>query len=639
MLELKWTHTGPARERSAPVPPKAPWIADYVVAFDEGRQEVVYLYSPEFHQFGAAWAFDGVAWRDLGFEAIRTESPGLRWTGHWDTSREAVVGWNLCRDDKYELVACGVMLTADGPKVIETTGDGPQRHEGFGEDGVIFAYDRGREVTVVLTKLGLWELDARGAWTKKRDAEGVPQGDWAEACHCAAYDGNGERVLFLLAAEDENEDDRLFAFTWDGETLGLLDNEGLPDGLITGWMNCGPIACTHPEHGVVLHCGNPRGFLRLEGDAWVPMDAAPMAPAGQKFRLAYDEKRELYVLGPGDLEAEPGEYPKEQAVFHVCEDGGWKKLGVTKAESPLKELWSTRLHHMAPGGNWFAMGDFYLHLLERDDEGVWQERVGKKAQQDLWDGGHSPKKGTAALAGMATDADGVLRAFSNEGHVLVLEDGAWVLESGPDELMKRRMWPRVAFDRGAGRIVLWGGEVRGRRNNHVFLLEPGKGWKQSKKKQPKPKAFARKKNEGSVDYTLYFDHGLGKLVRLGYEEIGVLEGEQFTLAEPARLGELNHERWRAVASDPETKQTLVLNWEDGTVFRLHPDGCEPVAKIALPDDFQLPTHIDGHFGYRALCDDWVYDESARKLRSQNPTDQWGQYEVDLSEAFAAAAKL
>jgi hypothetical protein len=359
--------------------------------------------------------------------------------------------------------------------------------------------------------------------------------------------------------------------------------------------------------------------------------------------MGYDANADVFVLGPGDLEATPGAYPEEQVVFHVFNDGVWTKLGVTAAKSPVGELWAKRFGDFVQVGPerrsvWRAMGNFYLTLLEFDPAQGWRDLVDQTAFKELWDGGHSDNGSTAQM-GIVADEQGVMRAFANEGDVYVFNEATqeWSRESDKNELLKRRLWARLCWDFAEQRVVLWGGEIKGRKNNHVLIYEDG-AWRQCKKSSPKPKGFARKKRERSVEYQLLYDHGLGAVVRFGYEEVAVLQGEILVPSEPEGYGPLNDDAYRAVMSDPATGQTLVFNWQTGVVFRFDLGGCEQLATIDLPDDLILPKHIDKGYSMRTLCDDVAFDPATRTLWCQNPEDAWGTYRVDLGPVFDAAAK-
>jgi len=625
-MKLSYQHAGPARPESIELPPKAPWIGDYVLAYDPGRKQTIYFYSHEFHQLGHAAAFDGRRWAPISETAIRTESPKQRWQGFHDPSRGGVVGWNFTRDDEYQLVVLGVLLKDDEPVVLETSGERPTLDDEAGDVGALFAFDPVRSRTVCLTQTALFELDERGVWTQHA-VEGVPTSDWRDECFGATWDPVAERVVFYLVAEDANEDDRLWHFEWDGRALTLLDDEGLPD-LVTGWMTTGPLVCGHPVHGRVLL--SKRGVFRWDG-GWVALEGE--APPGTcEAKVCFDGSLGAFFLGPGRYEPEPDAYPKEQVIFYVGTEAGWTKQGVTEAKSAVGELWSKRFGAFV-GGTWLHLGNFYLHTVAWTDEG-WVERVGKKQQAELWDGGRGKKHSHVLLD--LVDVEGTPTLVSNEGHVFELED-EWKLVGGPSDELKHRMWAQLAYDAANRRLVVFGGEVRGRRTAHtlVFALDHGakhaRTWKKLSKKSPKPLAHGRKKGDRDVTMQLFYDTARKQVTRVGFEEIARLDGDVWVPSQPEGLAELNDLDYRAICHDPESGRTLILSFRTGVLFELG-DRCTKVAEVPLPE-LRLPSHIDENHAHRALCEDWAFDPETKALHVQNPDDQYGHYVLSLAEVF------
>ena len=220
-MKIRFEHIGPERETSIELPPKAPWIGDYVLAFDEQLQRTVYMVAPDFHEFGLAFTFDGDAFAPICKIAMHTEDPQQRWQGFHDSSRGGIAGWNVCWDGD-DPEAFGVVLRDGSIHRISTQGEGPTRSEDADETGAVFAYDPKREVTACLTQLGLWELDAEGNWSAKRDGEGIPTEDWKNECHGGTWDPVRERCVFWAVAEDDAGDDRFWLWSWDGGIKALV---------------------------------------------------------------------------------------------------------------------------------------------------------------------------------------------------------------------------------------------------------------------------------------------------------------------------------------------------------------------------------------------------------------------------------
>ncbi len=628
-MKIRYAHIGPERESSIELPPKAPWIGDYVLAYDESLERTVYMVAPDFHQMGLAYAYDGETFEPVCTTGMHTEDPKQRWQGFYDPSRGGVAAWNFCwESDEPEVF--GVLLKDGAVARIETTGEGPQRSEEADETGAVFAFDPARNVTLCLTQLGLWELSADGAWTAKRDGEGLPTEDWKAECHGGTWDPVRERCFFWAVAEDENEDDRFWLWSWDGANLELHANEGMPEELVTGWMNVGPLLCGHPQQGLVAYCGHD-GFIAYDGTAWSPWDKDDVfAPKSTQAKIGYDPRLDTFVLGPGDYEPAPGEFPEEQHLFFVRRSDGWQKLGVTVSKSALSELWSKRFGAFS-AGKWRAMGNFYLTLLEWDDESGWNELLDKRAQQKLWDGGHADN-GAVCLIGLV-DCDGVTHTVSNEGHVFRWAGSKWEQLHGEANAMKRRMWASLTWDPQAKRIVVWGGRVKGRKNNDLLFFEDG-AWRVSRKKSPKPVGYSRKKNETEIQHQLYWDTTLGCVVRVGWDELALLRDDAWQPCTPEGMAEHNAEEWRGLAHDPKTGTTLVLDLRTGAIAKLTPEGCSPVGSFELPE-LVRPDHVDEAYAYRCLTDDWAFDAATGLFHAQNPDDQWGHYVLDLKPFFQA----
>ena len=627
-MKIRFAHIGPERETSIELPPKAEWIGDYVLAFDESLERTVYFVAPDFHEMGHAWAFDGETFEAIGQTDTHTEDPKQRWQGFYDRSRGGVAAWNFCWESD-DPEAFGVLLREGASVRIETQGTGPVRSEDADETGAVFAYDPERDVTVCLTQLGLWELDAEGTWSAKRDGEGIPTEDWKNECHGGTWDPVRKRCVFWAVAEDDDENDRFWLWSWDGSTLELHSNDGMPDELVSGWMNVGPVLCGHPEAGLVAFCGHD-GFIAFDGSTWSAWqeDEVP-APKSTQAKIAYDPRLDSFVLGPGDYEPEPGGFPEEQHLFFVRRGRTWEKLGVTVAKSPVSELWSKRFGDFS-AGRWRMMGNFYLTLLEWHDEG-WTELLDKRAQRDLWDGGNTDD-GAVCLIGLV-DCDGVTHAVSNEGHVFAWDGSKWEPKHPADDAMKRRMWASMCWDPKAKRIVVWGGRVKGRKNNDLLFFENG-AWRLSKQKSPKPSGYSRKKNETEIEHQLYWDTKLEHVVRVGWDELAVLRDEKWEPHTPREMATHNAERWRGLAHDPKSGTTLVIDLQEGTIASITTDACARVATFELPE-LVRPDHVGEAYAYRCLTDDWAFDPATGLFHAQNPDDRWGHYVLDLKPLFQA----
>ena len=638
-MKIPFESRGPVREASIELPPSGEFLVDYALVYDPKRERTVYFAAPGFHRFGNAWTFDGESFTQVSDGELHTEDPAQRWQGVFDAARGAVVAWNFGQDDDGP-VTYGVVLRDGGPELLSLSGEHPVRHEDADDvTGGLFAYDTKRDVTVCMTALGVWELDAKGVWKRVRDEDGLPEASWPETSFGGVWDAKSERTFFYFVCEDEEGEDRFWLWAWDGKELELLPNDGLPEELITAGVQTGPVLVAHPD-GVIAELGWRRHPLVFDGGWKEWKKVHTERPATRKAQMTYDARLAAFVCGPGEYEPEPEEYPEDQHVFYVGSYAGirgkWSKVGVTEKKSAISELWATRFGGFA-GGRWRVMGDYHLTLLEWTDEG-WRTIVDESGQKDLWNGGGTDE-GTHALAGLVESDDGVVYTVANDGQVFALEGERWVKKGAADPEWKLRMWTNLAWDRAGKRIVAWGGELRGRKTNQLLFWDPGTAqWTKAKKSSPQPKGYARSKDESTVAHQLVWDHGLGAVVRIGWDEAAVLNGEVFEPAFPARMGELNDDSWRAVASDPATGQTLIVSFGTGVIFRFDLGGCAEIGRFELPDDLRI-GHTNEDEAWRVLARDWAFDAATRELHVQNPDDAWGHYVLALGPAFDAAKKL
>src|SRR5262249_30650234 len=128
------------------------------------------------------------------------------------------------------------------------------------------AYDGTRDVTVCLTRHGVWEL-ADNTWTKKGDAPGVPD-DWHNDCG-GIYAGG--RCVFWI---QEGRHYKYVLFAWDGSVLTKVRLTGLPD-LCAGFGDPCALFAAHPDYPICQIGGET---YRLEGSKWLAMPATGELP-------------------------------------------------------------------------------------------------------------------------------------------------------------------------------------------------------------------------------------------------------------------------------------------------------------------------------------------------------------------------
>jgi len=229
-------------------------------------------------------------------------------------------------------------------------------------------------------------------------------------------------------------------------------------------------------------------------------------------------------------------------------------------------------------------------------------------------------------------------AVLTDGVICRFDGSSWTRtdETIPD--FKERTDFGIARVGDTERLVVWGGEVKNRKSNDTFFRDDEGGWRKHEKASPRPKDFGSKHY---VDFDLFWDSTLERVVRLGWEECFTLEGEVWKAWEPkdyqSCAGASRYEH--LPVHDPKTGETLLVNLVTRTAIRFDLDGCARVATLELPDDEIGPERQHDRATWSKLNDDLWYEPESRTLRAQFAEDLWAQYAWDLSSAFEAAAEL
>lgn len=177
-VTVEWGAFGPARAPAKAVPPSAIKIEDYLLVWDPARAALVYAMSPDYHQFGHAWSYDGQAWSQTCGKAARLSSAQQGWSGAYDVTRGAVVGWNVdgeapiavvIRDGEVEVLGAASTLerlpVRENLTLTATSGEPPTLESDKWCDAcALFGFDRERKVWVVVSEHGVWEFDADNRW-------------------------------------------------------------------------------------------------------------------------------------------------------------------------------------------------------------------------------------------------------------------------------------------------------------------------------------------------------------------------------------------------------------------------------------------------------------------------------------------
>lgn len=489
---LKWKHVGPTAPPAIAVPPMAPQITEYVLALDESRGQLVYARSPDYHQFGHAWAWDGKKWERIASTAYRLGDAG-HWQGGYDPVHGALVGWTFDSEHpvgvvvgkKSTVIAEAEAFTtfSDDPFTrFEVSGEAPRPAPDSEWDDItgVFGIDRERRVTVCLTPAAVYELSGK-TWKKVLD---VPKkllpASVDGSCARGVYDPARKAIVFALLDSDAE----LHLFTWDGATLARLVAKGLPKKLSAFFDK--PVIGSH-DGLVVLARGSlfslgAKGFTEKKVETPAKLSAGVLG-ADQHGRV---------VLGPHKASH------TDQQAFVFFGDETERHGGVAK-KSPLADLTNPRVVHT--GSSVLAV-DTYLRTHEWTAAKGWEERVSGEKGDELRD------EGTVQALVIAWGAPHVIFA---DGRVFSWQKG-WkpVLATKPKD-WAGRIAPAVAFDQAQKIIVLFGGSVKNKVTTDTLIFD-GKTWLEGE--GPKPKD-----DKKEAAFALAWDAAAKAVVRIGLTEI------------------------------------------------------------------------------------------------------------------------
>ena len=626
---LKWTHAGPTRQTSMKVPGVSLGLDDDTLVFDEKRKKVLYLFEGDDPRELEAWMFDGRAWERSPGKSTTIAGENHHRQSYFDPTRGGVVVWGV--EYVHELkryVPTAVIADESGVRELVTTGDIPLLEPEDDEDfyvshsfALAMTFDRKRDVAVCLTRRGIWELDAKGAWKKRSDGAGLIPQEWRD-------DGGGvfdplRNTCLLWVHGSHDDDDQHLFFDWNGDTLTRLAMTGLPKDSCSRFSDAYVDFAPHPKHGVVAFV-SAVGLFAFDGKRWTALPKTNnLPPRRSDTNFAYDPARDLYVQGPGEHEEDPGAFGV-QRVFYVLRDGTWEEQGVVVRPSVFEKM--SHAMHGAMGSNWYAVGHNLRTLAWEKD--AWREVIDEKR------GAAMCPKGDY-MRGMTATPDGLV-AVTSRGSVLSFAGKTWKLVGQRSPLWKDRSHFTLGYDEGANRLVAWGGEVKHRKSNDTFFFD-GKKWTQAKAPSPQPKDF----KDNFVYFAMTYDHALGRLVRFGMSDVAVLEGDVWKSFTPKSYRELGGQdaRQHLPAHDRATGETLLINLESGRVARFDLAECKEVGVFAFPADVVADAARKKGSGSYHLRDNIVFVPETRTLEAQHDKDAAGRYSISLAAAFEAAKNI
>jgi hypothetical protein len=626
MNTLEWTHIGAEREQAVVVPPVGVGNYGYALVYDPTRARLVYIRMKAYGDGnGEVWLWDGERWERTKAKSV---SVGDECHAFFDAARGGVALWGCDHDyDLERLVPRGLLVDAKGGKPIKTTGEPPLVEPEDGdmhssEFGAIVAYDPSRDVSVCLTRRGVWELDAAGAWTKHADI-GFDDTPWHNDAG-GTWDPVGKRVVFWLQGTDDSY--RHVVLAWNGK-LERVPTDGLPD-LCFGMFDPCAMFVGHPVHGVVCHVGGGDGMYALAGKRWkrLPDAANPPPKMGGRFgnlrpRLAY-EPSVGFVIGPGRYSDDDDGGRDMQQVFWVLRDGAaWQRFGAIARTSPISQ--SSNRHHAIIDGAWYCVSRS-LQTFRWDAADGFRELVDDKAGDKL--------TGRERVDAVAATPEGLV-AVGNRGGVWRFDATRWKPLAKPSAAYKDRSGVELVHD--GVQLVAWGGDVKNRKSNDTLTFD-GKRWTAAKQSSPTPKDWKAK--DAYPDFPLVFDGALGRVVRFGFTEVATLDGAWAPVAPKGyKPGARVYDH--TPVHDPSTGETLYVSFDDGAVWRFDLGGCVQVATIRKPGDVVADDEDKNANVLAWFREDVAFDPASRTLRAQLVDDHWGCYQLDLGPAFDAAKQL
>ena len=629
-VKAVFEHVGPEPEPSIAVPPISVGNAGYALVFDETRERLVYVQNPGYGPDLETWDFDGAVWTK-GEGTVMLE--GDERHAYWDPSLAGVAVWSVeFNRDAKRSTPHGVIVRASGSEPIVTTGEPPVLEDADGEMsdelGMLMTGDPLRRVGVCVARSGIYELDERRAWAKKGELGEALTAEWHSE-GSSAWDPVGRRCVFWLQDREHYE---VHFYAWDGASFTKLPEEGLPD-LTIGLSDPALTMTGHPVHGMIVCVGGALYALGRGGWKALPLAKEP-PPMMRESHLAYDRKRDAVVLGPGRFEGDPGGHDAND-VFFLLNGASWTRQGVARPVSAVAPL-GDHAFHARVGDAWF-IADRSLATLEwtRSPTAGWRQVT-------------SAKEGEAALpkserAGAIAATPAGLVAVTQTGSVMRLEAGAWKLVAKGSTAFKGRVSFQLVHDAGTGRLVAWGGEVKNRRSNDTLFFD-GKAWAQAKTTSPQPKDLFAKGYE-HVDFALYFDEGLERVVRLSKSDVAVLEGDAWKSYTPKGYTEVTDRRsWQhfpASEAQSASGETLLLNLQTQKIARFDLAACTVVGSFDYPAEIVASAvrENNAHNVFSFFHKHMLFDPAARAVDVQYPKDTFARYALALGASFDAARKL
>lgn len=514
-----FVRVGAAPNGGPSLPPEPITPGNYGLTYDPIRKAIVFAPATEFHGAGVAFVYDGAEWKPFVEKTMRGGGSITQpWRAVFDAKRGSVVLWSW----DFHVGPVGIVL-GDGKSPLrrvakdaeraedKLVGDAPERDTDatWRDLQGLFAYDRGRDVTVCLAQSGLYELHGSEWRRQKVDLGILPKevdGSELGLGFVGLYDEKHRRVVFAMCDDDEGD---FVLLAWDGSALSRLTVDGLPETQFSSYFGDGGFAVGEdPSAGlVVLMKGELFALVGKDGgfrSSGRPTQGAP--PPCKGGQLARDPERDLLVLGPFKAK-EP------QHRFFVLAKGSWRSLGRVVEKSALKALESDPMIARS--------GERVIAVGRRGRVMVWEEATSKWRVAIAEDAGEIE----APIQIVHTAWNGVAHAAATDGSVfrLDVERGAfaWTKVVGKTKDFGAPSWPLSAFDEERGLLVVWGErKAKKGRKDDTFVCD-GKKWTKAKKGKEKPDGLDE---EDSGHFALFFDPIARKVARMSATQIAHFDG-------------------------------------------------------------------------------------------------------------------
>lgn len=648
----RFRHIGPARPVVDEIPPPD-HQTDYDLCYDPAAGALSYVQRNGERRIGPIYRLREGRWGANPADSIDlADIPRARLCAFYDPSRRGIACWTYLLHEIFYVVPVGVLFGPSGPARIAAEG-APPVDEPFGFRAV-FAYDRGRDVTVAVTPNALCELSADGRWTLRLGGARHPplpglEGDLLGA----AYDAAGRRVILWTQAPAKAGRRHLAFASWDGASLLPLPEAQPPTGAADS--DQAAAICEHPVRGLLALFPGDGSPYALSADGFsacdrppAPSDARaghvhpilaeladlPIEPPAQiepgprwtgDVRAACDPADDRIVLGPGRY-IEPGAFGSSWAHQILTRHAGAWSHARAELRPPPDDH---RMHSFLGGEAGALVIEYDLGVRRLDDRDGWVPCAAGTRER---------------LALVVTGPDETPYAVTEDGAVRRLrpaEGGprCWQEVSPPADLpaeVSAALRPvggvshrAAAYDLARDRIVVFCQPLAAGKGALTAVWEAGRWTGRIDEAHPdsllgRPRSSIR----------LFYDASLRQVLRLAAAEVSALTEAGWGPLDVDPVLCAVHPEHREVVRAADSGRVLILDLEERVVVGFSPRGSTVLGTYEWPDGFVVKSRpkID-HPGFPFLqvgaCG------RTRTLRTHSRNDDRENYALDLGPFFDA----